>query len=109
MVPALERCRIDATDGLVDNGGEGSVYIGGALRDVADVGELAGSATLGDCNGDWIGADLIFKSIFSGGRSGVLACPWSSASSAGGLGASTDEMASLKLSSRFVRAGDGRR
>jgi hypothetical protein len=77
---------------------------------VVDVGELAGPATLGDCKGDWTGAGLVSKSIFSGGRSGVLACPWSSASSGGGLSASkADEMASLKLSSRFVRAGEGRR
>jgi hypothetical protein len=110
MVPVLECCCIEATEGLVDNGGEGSVYICGALAGVVDVGELAGPATLGDCKGDWIGAGLVFKSIISGGRSGVPACPWSSVSSGSGFSAlRADEMASLKLSSRFVLAGEGRR
>ena len=110
MVPAHECCCIEPTEGLVDNGGEGSVYICGAPTGVVDVGDLAGPATLGDCKGDWIGAGLVFKSITSGGRSGVLACPWSSTSSGGGLSAlKADEMASLKLSSRFVLAGEGRR
>jgi hypothetical protein len=76
------------------------------LTGVVDAGEVVVSATLGDCRGDNIGGFLVEESITSGGRSGVLASPCSSVSSVADLSVSkADEIASLKLSSRFVRTG----
>jgi hypothetical protein len=80
------------------------------LTGVVDAGEVVVSATLGDCKGDCTGECLLEESIISGGRSGVLASPWSSVNSGAGISMrKADEMASLKLSSRFVRTGEGGR
>ena len=109
--PTLDRCRIEATEGLVDKGGEGRLKSWGVLTGVVDVGGELVSATLGDCRGDWIGGRLGEDSITSGGRSGVRARPGSSFSSSGtGCSISkADEFASLKLSSRVARTGEGGR
>jgi len=74
---ARERACMDATDGLVESGGDGRAELdevsirAGLVR--AEVGAIAG-----DCRGDWIGVfSLAASSVSMGGSRGVVACPWS--------------------------------
>ena len=111
MVPARDLCWKEATEGFVDRGGEGSVWICGVLTGVVEPENVSASfCTAGDCKGDWTGLCFREKSIIRGGRSGVVACPWSCVSSDSGLSILIGaEPRSLRLSSKAALTGEGGR
>lgn len=46
-------------DGFEESGGEGKPAMRGVGRGVLSTEEASGSATVGDCSGDWYGTSLI--------------------------------------------------
>ena len=107
---ALERARIEATEGFVDKGGDGRLGNCGVPVGVGDeaLGKTGAAAIVGDCNGDWIGLDFLDSSENIGGNKGVVACGCSSSWPTGDLVISIGTGLSLTLSSKVVRTGDGR-
>lgn len=68
---ALDLCRMEIMDGLVDKGGDGRLL---TSRDVRELITFGVGAMDGDCSGDCIGSSLRESSVNTGGNNGVVAC-----------------------------------